>query len=51
MLIIAFICFIIGLALIDYNQNNVAKHNILIGVCGWVLTLIIPLGIICYKYF
>lgn len=51
MLIIAVISFFSGLFMIDYNQNNETKYNILIGVLGYILTLIIPLFIIGYKFF
>lgn len=51
MLIIAVISFFSGLFMIDYNQNNETKYNILIGVAGYILTLIIPLFIVGYKFF
>lgn len=51
MIFIAIVSCLIGLFLIDYNQNNKAKHYILIGIFGYVLTLIVPLGIVGYKFF
>ena len=51
MVFIAIISCLIGLFLIDYNQNNKAKHYILIAVVGYLLALIVPLGIIGYKFF
>ena len=51
MLILAIISLLIGLFIIDYNQNNKAKHNLLLGVVGYVFVLIIPLALLGYKYF
>ena len=51
MLILALISLLFGLFIIDYNQNNEAKHNLLLGVVGYVFALIIPLGLLGYKYF
>ena len=51
MLILAIISLLIGLFIIDYNQNNKAKHNLLLGVVGYVLVLVIPLALLGYKYF
>jgi hypothetical protein len=51
MLILAIVSLLIGLFIIDYNQNNTTKHNLLLGVVGYVFVLIIPLGILGYKYF
>lgn len=51
MLIIAIVSFFSGLFMIDYNQNNKAKHNIFLGVASYILTLIIPLFIVGYKFF
>ena len=51
MLILALISLLFGLFIIDYNQNNKAKHNLLLGVVGYVFVLIIPLGLLGYKYF
>ena len=51
MLIIAVVSFLSGLFMIDYNQNNRVKHHILLGVVGYIFTLIIPLFIVGYKFF
>ena len=51
MLILALISLLFGLFIIDYNQNNETKHNLLLGIVGYVFALIIPLGLLGYKYF
>ena len=50
-IILAIVSAIIGFGLIDYNQNHKAKHNILIGLGGYLLGVIIPLALIGWKYF
>ena len=47
----AIVSAIVGFGLIDYNQNHKAKHNILIGLGGYLLGVIIPLALIGWKYF
>ena len=50
-IIFAIVSAVIGFGFIDYNQNHNTKHNILIGLCGYLLGVIIPLALIGWKYF
>ncbi len=50
MWIIALVSFLIGLGCIDYNMNNEAKHNILLGFIGFILALPIP-WIIIFEFY
>ena len=50
-IIFAIVSAIIGLGLIDYNQNHKTQHNILIGLGGYLFSVIIPLALIGWKYF
>lgn len=51
MMFVAFCSLMFGLYALDYNQNNKNKNYILIGIIGYILAIIIPLGIIGYKLF
>lgn len=39
-----------GLFIIDWNQNHEEKHPIIIGICGYLLAIVMPIAIILANY-
>lgn len=50
MWIIAVISAILGLGCISYNQENNVKHNILLGLLGYTLAVLVPVAIVGAFY-
>ena len=51
MWVIAIISAILGLGCISYNQENDVKHNILLGMLGYALAVLVPVAIGGIFYF
>lgn len=51
MWIIAVVSVIFGLACISYNREQEVKHNILLGLLGYALTVLVPVAIGGIFYF
>ena len=50
MWIFAVISAILGLVCIGYNQEHNVKHNILLGLVGYTLAVLIPVAIVGRFY-